>query len=313
MNHSTLSENMNLGEEMRLDALKAMKELEMVCEQMCFVGFILICFCSFRNNCLLCAFVRQDDDSSLSSCTSDQIPKDLLQDMATPKVDAVSSDQTTSVRGASKSDLALRSSGKMNHNSDAVVRIRSSPTSSDGSHHKDCDFRGDSDSSHSDYRGTLSERGRRVEVTIDPRIHSHTKAMRRSSSNNRLANKVLGRLFSRRAFTAGLVFSRGHFLGDVSKMVAGKLSGDYLGDDSSFNYGFGEAREGEGDTNGHDNSVGDLTIHEREGDQLVVHSSTLAAGKDGCSVIVFPKAILIPFLDEYPGLLLSLLGTQVVV
>jgi hypothetical protein len=39
----------------------------------------------------------------------------------------------------------------------------------------------------------------------------------------------------------------------------------------------------------------------------------LTAGKDGCVVLVFPKASLIPFLDEFPGLLLSLLGTQVVV
>jgi hypothetical protein len=43
------------------------------------------------------------------------------------------------------------------------------------------------------------------------------------------------------------------------------------------------------------------------------HTSTLIAGKEGCVVLVFEKASLIPFLDEYPGLLLSLLGTQVVV
>ena len=55
-----------------------------------------------------------------------------------------------------------------------------------------------------------------------------------------------------------------------------------------------------------------MTIFEQEGDQHIVHSSTLAAGKDGCVVLVFPKASLILFLDEYPGLLLSLLGTQVV-
>jgi CRP-like cAMP-binding protein len=56
-----------------------------------------------------------------------------------------------------------------------------------------------------------------------------------------------------------------------------------------------------------------MVIHEQEGDSHIVHTSTLTAGKDGCVVLVFPKQSLIPFLDEYPGLLLSLLGTQVVV
>jgi hypothetical protein len=40
---------------------------------------------------------------------------------------------------------------------------------------------------------------------------------RRRSSLDRIANKQLVRLYNRRAFTAGLVFSRGHFLGDISK------------------------------------------------------------------------------------------------
>jgi CRP-like cAMP-binding protein len=56
-----------------------------------------------------------------------------------------------------------------------------------------------------------------------------------------------------------------------------------------------------------------MVIHEVDDDSHVVHSSTLTAGKDGCVVLVFPKSTLIPFLDDYPGLLLSLLGTQVVV
>lgn len=138
---------------------------------------------------------------------------------------------------------------------------------------------------------------------------------RRRSSKDRFANKVLGRMYSRRAFTAGLVFSRGHFLGDVSKMVAGLLSVDYkrelLIDDDSVQYGFGDVAEGK--TTDNNASLSEMTIHEQESDRLVVHSSTLAAGKEGCSVIIFPKASLIPFLDDYPGLLLSLLGTQVVV
>jgi hypothetical protein len=56
-----------------------------------------------------------------------------------------------------------------------------------------------------------------------------------------------------------------------------------------------------------------MVIHEADDDNHVIHSSTLTAGKDGCIVLVFPKSTLIPFLDDYPGLLLSLLGTQVVV
>lgn len=129
------------------------------------------------------------------------------------------------------------------------------------------------------------------------------------------ANRQLNRLYNRRAFTAGLVFSRGHFLGDISKMVAGLLSSTYQGkdngvDDSSANYGFGEKNEGK--TNSSRDLVNKMTIFEQEGDQHIVHSSTLAAGKEGCVVLIFPKPSLISFLDEYPGLLLSLLGTQVV-
>jgi hypothetical protein len=140
--------------------------------------------------------------------------------------------------------------------------------------------------------------------------------MRRRSSRARFANKVLGRLYSRRAFTGGLVFSRGHFLGDVSKMVAGLLSSDYNdGDnphDQSFPaYGFGDQTEGT--KKPVSSELTDMVIHEQDTDNQIVHSSTLTAGKDGCVVLVFSKDALLPFLDEYPGLLLSLLGTQVVV
>mmetsp|Transcript_27340 Transcript_27340/g.40357 ORF Transcript_27340/g.40357 Transcript_27340/m.40357 type:complete len:1417 (-) Transcript_27340:50-4300(-) len=145
----------------------------------------------------------------------------------------------------------------------------------------------------------------------------NTSHARRRSSRARFANKVLGRLYNRRAFTGGLVFSRGHFLGDVSKMVAGRLcidtESDFLPDtDEETNkhrHGFGEKSD---NSNSPNHAASDI-IHEREGDELVVHNSTLTAGKNGCVVLVFPKSTLCPFLDEYPGLLLSLLGTQVVV
>lgn len=129
----------------------------------------------------------------------------------------------------------------------------------------------------------------------------------RRPTKDRFANKVLGRLYNRRAFASGLVFSRGHFLGDIEKMVEGLLS--------SAN---GEADEGGGllidfDDTETVTSRETLTIFEIEGGKHTAHTSTLAAGKDGCLVMVLPKSSLIPFLDQYPGLLLSLLGTQVVV
>jgi hypothetical protein len=144
-------------------------------------------------------------------------------------------------------------------------------------------------------------------------------AIRRRSSRN--INRQLHRLYKGRTHTTGLMFSKGHFLADISKMVAGLLSTEYKGsddsdlalqdqDDLSAKYGFGEKSDGAADQNR--KRVGELTIHEQEGDQHIVHSSTLAAGKDGCVVLVFPKPSLSIFLDEYPGLLLSLLGTQVV-
>lgn len=133
---------------------------------------------------------------------------------------------------------------------------------------------------------------------------------RRRSSKARKANKVLGRLYNRRAFTGGLVFSRGHFLGDVSKMVAGLLASDLDGDirdETTPLYSFGDQCEGTDET-----VLAELIIPE-EGPEQITHSSTLTAGKDGCVALVFPKSSIIPFLDQYPGVLLSLLGTQVVV
>ena len=103
-------------------------------------------------------------------------------------------------------------------------------------------------------------------------------------------------------------------MGDVSKMVAGLLSNDgssEVNDDFGSAYGFGDKPEGKGvDLLEH---ITELIIHEQEGDHHIMHSSTLTAGKNGCVVLVFPKSSLIPFLNEYPGLMLSVLGTQVVV
>lgn len=128
------------------------------------------------------------------------------------------------------------------------------------------------------------------------------KFLRRKSSRDLIANKKF-RVGT--GLTNDLIFSRGHFLGDVSKMVSTRMSSsenneELTEDDQDFGYRY-EARQ-----------VSEMTIHEREDDDRL-HSQALAAGKDGCVVLVFPKATLIPFLDEYPGTLLSLLGTPVLI
>ena len=129
------------------------------------------------------------------------------------------------------------------------------------------------------------------------------RVLRRRSSRDRFANKVLGKL----NLTNNLVFSRGTFLGNVSKMVAKRLDSsekDNVVTDPYLGYGYGMEAT---------NIENEMIIQEREGDNADFHSSTLAAGKYGCVVVIFPKASLITFLDEYPGLLLSLLGTQVMI
>ena len=112
------------------------------------------------------------------------------------------------------------------------------------------------------------------------------------NARDRFANKVLARLYARRAYTSELVFSRGHLLSDTSRMVSGNLAHihhprvrqDSMG---NTNHGF----------------VGDHHCH----------TSNMMAGPDGCVVMVFPRSSLVQFLDGNPGVLLCLLGTQVVV
>jgi len=143
---------------------------------------------------------------------------------------------------------------------------------------------------------------------------------RRRSSRARFVNKALVRLYDRRAFTGGLVFSRGHFLGDVSKMVAGLLSnaGDSSvtadvagqGEESLPSYGFGEKKESKSKESEH---LSNMVIHEKDVEGRILHTSTLTAEQEGCIVLLFPRESLTEFLDAHPGLLLSLLGTQVIV
>lgn len=125
--------------------------------------------------------------------------------------------------------------------------------------------------------------------------------VRKGSVRARFENKVLGTIHSREAYTGGLVFSRGHFLGDISRMFYGHVNTDSLVDNPAPAFDFASE------------SLKDRVIQEKDSEESQGHSSTLIAGKDGCVVLEFDKSTLIPFLDEYPGLLLSLLGTQVVV
>ncbi len=107
--------------------------------------------------------------------------------------------------------------------------------------------------------------------------------------SDKFANKVLARLYSRRAYTEHLVFSRGNFLSDTSRMVSGVLANAEAAR---------SLRSSITGIMGKDNHC---------------HTSNLVAGPQGCVAMVFPRSTLVPFLDSNPGVLLCLLGTQVVV
>jgi hypothetical protein len=288
--------NLSLGESMRLDAITAIRELG-------------------KGNPLPDDSKRDEGSFSLTP-SGDAIPLDAVfaRSRSAPEDNSPISDAHDYVklsRGLQKrADLLNKSEGS---NSPDILSL-------DGHDHSiDLDGSNQIENALLDLESDLGK-------IVDDKDRRLSLARRRSS-RARFANKVLGRLYCRRAFAGGLVFSRGHFLGDVSKMVAGLLSRDFDPTDSSHvdenpeddstgpKYGFGEKTEGGLDraSSSHHGSVSDVVIHEQSGNEHAVHSSTLTAGKEGCIVLVIPKASLIPFLDEYPGLLLSLLGTQVVV
>jgi len=108
------------------------------------------------------------------------------------------------------------------------------------------------------------------------------------NARDRYANKILSQLYSRQVFIPDLVFSRGNFLSDTTRMIRGSLT-----DINSTSY----------------------TSHETESPpfHMEYHSSTIAAGSEGCIALIIPKDSLINFFDTHPGVLLSLLGTQVVI
>merc|ERR1711935_710424 len=166
-------------------------------------------------------------------------------------------------------------------------------------------------SSHDDF--SQSSDGQNSMEIEDDRDRRKSRTRRRSS-RARFVNKALVRLYDRRAFTGGLVFSRGHFLGDVSKMAAGLLSnagdcdgtngGAGQGDEYLPSYGFGEKKESKSKER---QNLSNMIIHEKDGGDSILHTSTLTAEKEGCIVLVFPRKSLTEFLDAHPGLLLLLL------
>jgi len=276
----------NLGDAMRNDAVKAVRELQ--------------------------ASVPTEDDNS----SPDSEPEDSAS--KTPSF-TNSMTETDDYRRLSR---GLQKWAERHEQSTETERRRRGSSSTDNSPdislHDFCDATITTSQEEKDKKQivaadqNMSSQQNKNETKADFGISMSDISSRRPSKN-RFANKVLGRLYNRRAFATGLVFSRGHFLGDIEKMVEGLLSPAHTESDPSQldnydeleQYGFGENEDAL--------SFDTTTIHELEGGQHTAHSSTLAAGKDGCVVLILPKLSLIPFLDAHPGLLLSLLGTQVVV
>jgi hypothetical protein len=127
----------------------------------------------------------------------------------------------------------------------------------------------------------------RMEEVEDEYMMSRTPVDSTGAQRDKFANKVLARLYSRRSYTEHLLFSRGNFLCDTSRMVSGDLA--------------------------RTNAIGSRTSmgSVNHGDHC--HTTNMIAGRDGCLVYVFPRSSLVSFLDNNPGVLLSLLGSQVVV
>lgn len=237
---------------------------------------------------------NDDSDGSSLSSADDEHDDQLNFAVSEPKRQESFNDLSKLSRGLQKrADSMTKFSGNVPNEFDSDSD--SDDDSSDGdSIHNDSEDEQELDRSRPDSLAPGDDSGSRT-----------SKTLRRRSSRDRFANKVLGRLYESRAFTSGLVFSRGHFLGDVSKMVAGLLSKKDTIDGSSAQFGFADKQ---------DSTIsGPPSVAHQNDDDNAIHSSTLAAGKDGCVVLAFPKSSLIPFMDEHPGLLLSLLGTQVVV
>jgi hypothetical protein len=153
--------------------------------------------------------------------------------------------------------------------------------------------------------GTAFFRKRRNSSLDGAHIESMKASITSSSSRDQTLERyarresIYARYRNRLTIATGVVFTKGHFLGDVSSMVAGLLLPAYVDNNLC-----------DGDVV--DSLDGIWIGDEQRKDSMQLHNSTLVAGDRGCVALLFPKSRLIPFFDEYPGLLLSLLGTQAV-
>jgi len=90
------------------------------------------------------------------------------------------------------------------------------------------------------------------------------------------ANRMFTKMYSRGVKPYDYVFSRGNFIGDVSVAV--------------------------------DSLTKETIVREEH-----LNCATLTAGPEGCVVVAISKGALVSFLNDSPGLLMCLLGTQVIV
>jgi len=157
----------------------------------------------------------------------------------------------------------------------------------------------------------LKKRNSSTDVSLVDSVRGSTSSGSPSASSPRdltvdrktRRESVLARFRNRLTIATGVMFTRGIFLGDVSNMVTGLLLPAYS-DSNTEGYDLSASDV--------DNLSGYWINEDSRKDTLHLHNSTLVAGHQGCIALFFPKSRLIPFFDEYPGLLLSLLGTQAV-
>jgi hypothetical protein len=134
---------------------------------------------------------------------------------------------------------------------------------------------------------------RRVSDEVDEEILARMRATRHDTiMGSRGGGGAAALKRSRRIVNGMEVLSRGHFLANVAEMIVKDVRPD-----SGWGGGTRETPDGEG---------GSCAGTGR-------HSSTLRAGGNGAVVVRFGKGEFINFLDKHPGVLLSLLGTEIVV
>ena len=292
---------LSLGESMKSDAIRAVRELQAVSGDALFLLLSFLYFSVVLNVTMTMSLAKKHMAGSFDA--ADNNPTPLENESGSRESNSLTNSLNNSM--VLSDDYARLSRGlqKWAERHDQVDetaqkrRDSSSNVSPDVSLHDLCDALTIND----DAKAIKKETFVKAEESLTEKISAKDQI---ESTKDRFANKVLCRLSNKRSIASGLIFSRGHFLGDIEKMVEGLLSS---ADEGGISAGvFGEL--GVNDELSLDTMTLDVNLSHH-----TVHSSTLAAGKDGCVVMVLQKASLLPFLDAHPGLLLSLLGTQAVV